>query len=140
VRLPKPSELDAQTGLFAGAKVASAAEPSESAAYSNSTAKSRPVGTVQVNQGCGISCFTHRTQFAFGHGGDHSSYVGRECSPVRSSGNLKIELAEGCVKACDKVSAGTANLRLPGEGQCFEWMEVKGSGHADMQIRIDQEF
>jgi RHS repeat-associated protein len=57
-----------------------------------------PRTAVPVNQGCGIGSFTHRTQFAFGHGGDHSNYVDRECSPVHSSGNPKIELAAGGVR------------------------------------------
>ena len=34
-----------------------------------------PRAAVPVNRGGGIGSFTHRTQFAFGYGGDHRGYV-----------------------------------------------------------------
>jgi hypothetical protein len=36
-----------------------------------------PRGTVPVNTRMRYKLFTHNIQFAFGHGGDHSSYVSR---------------------------------------------------------------
>ena len=89
--LPKPPELDAQTGLFAAAKVASATNEIKACLLKlNRQTPCPPRGAVPVNQGGGIGSFTHRTQFAFGHGGDHSKYVDRECSLVQSNGNPKL--------------------------------------------------
>jgi hypothetical protein len=36
--------------------------------------------------------FTYKTRFAFGHGSDRTSYVGRKCSHVTAIGNVGIEL------------------------------------------------
>jgi hypothetical protein len=48
-----------------------------------------PRSTVPVNQGCGWRFFTLRTQFAFGDGGDHTSYVSPKDSLIHRS--RKIE-------------------------------------------------
>ena len=62
------------------------------AAYSDSTAKrhARLGALSRSTKNVAWGLFTHTIQFAFGHGGDRSSYVQAKGSPVRRGGKVEL--------------------------------------------------